>query len=120
MFTKALNKKPEDEEVFLDAQEAQLHPDAHPDGGLGCSDLQLLERQRGAIMEVIKTLGKNLITGMSICFSFLCSVFSCLFSDLMGGLRAADSGSNGTCTFMCSSNTPQLFHFYFVQATLIS
>ena len=53
----------EDDEVFLDAQEAQLHPDAHPEGGLGCSDLQLLERQRGAIMEVMKSLGKNLLTG---------------------------------------------------------
>ncbi|KAG7670021.1 putative Oxysterol-binding protein 9 [Nannochloris sp. 'desiccata'] len=57
------DKNSEDEEVFLDAQEAQLHPDAHPEGGLGCSDLQLLERQRGAILDVIKMLGRNLITG---------------------------------------------------------
>ncbi len=53
----------EEEEFFEDALEAQLHPDTHPDGGLGCSDLELLERQRGAIMEVVKNLGSNLLRG---------------------------------------------------------
>ncbi|KAL4458310.1 hypothetical protein ABPG75_013175 [Micractinium tetrahymenae] len=53
----------EDGEAFADAAEAHLHPDAHDEGGLACTNLELLEAQRGAIVEVIKSLGKNLLAG---------------------------------------------------------
>ena len=38
----------EDEELmdYVDAEEALLHEDAHPDGGLACMDKSLLSRQR--------------------------------------------------------------------------
>ena len=48
---------------FCDAEEAALHEDAHEDGGLGCTDLALLERQRGAIGAVAKSLGRKLLAG---------------------------------------------------------
>lgn len=53
----------EDGEAFTDAAEVHLHPDAHDEGGLACTNLELLEAQRGAIVEVIKSLGKNLLAG---------------------------------------------------------
>lgn len=53
----------EDGEAFTDAAEVQLHPDAHDEGGLACTNMQLLEAQRGAIVEVVKSLGRNLLTG---------------------------------------------------------
>ncbi|KAL4423109.1 hypothetical protein ABPG77_004792 [Micractinium sp. CCAP 211/92] len=53
----------EDGEAFADAAEAQLHPGAHDEGGLACTNMELLEAQRSAIVEVIKSLGRNLITG---------------------------------------------------------
>ncbi|GAB4822181.1 hypothetical protein N2152v2_009227 [Parachlorella kessleri] len=52
-----------DGETFDDAQEALLHRDAHEEGGLGFTDKELLERQRGAVVEVVKQLGSNLLTG---------------------------------------------------------
>jgi len=113
------DRRSEDEEVFLDAQEAQLHPDAHPDGGLGCSDLQLLERQRSAILEVVKTLGKNLITGMLVRFyRILCCVSSSLLSDLIGGLFYVHCPASVLSAPSFAHLTP--LRFYFKQATLIS
>lgn len=52
-----------DGEGFQDAFEAVLHPDAHEEGGIGFTDRELLERQRGAVVEVVKQLGSNLLTG---------------------------------------------------------
>ncbi|KAK9824358.1 hypothetical protein WJX72_009678 [[Myrmecia] bisecta] len=54
---------PADEDAFLDAEEAVLHCDAHPDGGFGFTNRQLLASQRNAVMEVIKEAGKSLLTG---------------------------------------------------------
>ncbi|PSC69671.1 Oxysterol-binding 9 [Micractinium conductrix] len=48
---------------FADATEAQLHPDAHEEGGLACTNKELMEAQRRAIVDVIKGLGKNLLAG---------------------------------------------------------
>eukprot|EP00887_Chlorella_sp_A99_P006233 scaffold3.g6233.t1 len=53
----------QDGDVFHESAEAHLHPDASEDGGLACNDTQLLQRQRSAIMQVVKTLGKNLLAG---------------------------------------------------------
>jgi len=43
--------------------QAHLHWDASEYGGLACTDSALLERQRAAIVEIMKTLGKNLLSG---------------------------------------------------------
>lgn len=50
-------------DCFADCHEAHLHPDAHSEGGLAFANLELLEAQRSAVVEVIKSLGKNLLTG---------------------------------------------------------
>lgn len=40
-----------------------LHPDAHPDGGYGLTDRALLDSQRAAIFDLVKDLGRALLTG---------------------------------------------------------
>ncbi|KAL6769012.1 hypothetical protein ACKKBF_B17130 [Auxenochlorella protothecoides x Auxenochlorella symbiontica] len=54
-----------DEDVFFEPLngEVHLHPDAHSDGGYACNNAELMKQQRGAIMEVVKGLGKNLLMG---------------------------------------------------------
>lgn len=34
-----------------------MHPDAHPEGGLGFVDKQLLESQRAAVLQLMKEVG---------------------------------------------------------------
>jgi len=43
--------------------EAELHPDAHEEGGLSCNNMELLKEQQQAITEWIKSMGKRLFTG---------------------------------------------------------
>ncbi|BDA40499.1 Oxysterol-binding protein-related protein 8 at N-terminal half [Coccomyxa sp. Obi] len=52
-----------DEESFEDAAETLLHADAHEEGGLAMNNRALLEQQRGAIFELIRDMGKQLLTG---------------------------------------------------------
>lgn len=51
------------EYVFYDAVDAVLHPDASPDGGILCTDKEVMERQKSAVVDIMKSLGKKLITG---------------------------------------------------------
>lgn len=51
------------EYVFYDAPDAELHPDASPDGGILCTDKEVMERQKSAVVDIMKSLGKKLITG---------------------------------------------------------
>ena len=53
----------EDGDTFVDAVDAHLSEDAHDDGGMACKDLSLLEKQRSAILDIMKTFSKNLLTG---------------------------------------------------------
>lgn len=43
--------------------QAYLHEHAHEEGGYGCQDAALIDRQRGVIVEVMKGIGKNLLSG---------------------------------------------------------
>jgi len=38
----------------------------HPTGGLICTDAEMLERQRGVLMNVVKQLAVNLLKGLTI------------------------------------------------------
>ena len=40
-----------------------LHADAHEEGGLAMNNRALLEQQRGAIFELVRDMGKQLLTG---------------------------------------------------------
>lgn len=51
------------EYVFYDAVDAALHPDASPDGGVLCTDKEVMERQKSAVVDIMKSLGKKLLTG---------------------------------------------------------
>lgn len=43
--------------------QAFLHPEASTDGGIACKNRALIEQQRGAILEMVKEMGKKLLTG---------------------------------------------------------
>lgn len=45
------------------AVQTLLHPDTHEEGGLAMNNRALLEQQRGAIFELIRDMGKQLLTG---------------------------------------------------------
>jgi hypothetical protein len=45
------------------AWQTLMHPDAHEEGGLAMNNRALLEQQRGAIFELIRDMGKQLLTG---------------------------------------------------------
>ena len=45
------------------ALQTLMHPDAHEEGGLAMNNRALLEQQRGAIFELIRDMGKQLLTG---------------------------------------------------------
>ncbi|GFH31221.1 uncharacterized protein HaLaN_30217, partial [Haematococcus lacustris] len=45
------------------AEPAQLHPDAHEEGGLACNNEELLKQQREAILGWVGSMGKKLFTG---------------------------------------------------------
>ena len=47
-------RRPVDAALFFPLPQTLLHPDAHPDGGLGLVDRALLDAQRQAIFELIK------------------------------------------------------------------
>jgi hypothetical protein len=49
--------------LFYDCDEAELHPDAAPDGGVLCTDASVMERQKSAVVDIMKSLGKKLLTG---------------------------------------------------------
>ncbi len=49
--------------LFYDCTEAALHPDAAPDGGVLCTDKGVMERQKSAVMDIMKGMGKKLLTG---------------------------------------------------------
>jgi len=53
----------EDDDEFHDSAEAILHPEAHEDGGFGFTNKELLARQRGVMTDIIKELGKKLLSG---------------------------------------------------------
>ena len=53
----------EDGTVFYDSVEAELHPDASADGGVLCTDETVMERQKSAVVDIMKSLGKKLLTG---------------------------------------------------------
>lgn len=53
----------EDEDDFHDASEAMLHPDAHEEGGIAFVNKELLEQQRSAIVELIKDMGRKILSG---------------------------------------------------------
>ena len=40
----------------IPAVQAQLHPDAHEEGGLAFNNKELLEKQRSSILELVKTV----------------------------------------------------------------
>lgn len=73
VFKRALGQQPVEEVtvvvedgieyVFYDAADAELHPDASPDGGILCMDKEVMERQKSAVVDIMKSLGKKLITG---------------------------------------------------------
>ncbi|CAL5225287.1 g8086 [Coccomyxa viridis] len=48
---------------FEEAAETLLHPDAHEDGGMAMNNRALLEQQRAAIFELVREMGKQLLTG---------------------------------------------------------
>ncbi|CAG9460107.1 unnamed protein product [Pedinophyceae sp. YPF-701] len=52
-----------DGDVFHDVQEAWLHDAASDEGGYACKDKETLERQRSAIFEFVKEVGKKIILG---------------------------------------------------------
>ena len=49
--------------LFYDCTEAGLHPDAAPDGGVLCTDKGVMERQKSAVVDIMKGMGKKLLTG---------------------------------------------------------
>lgn len=51
------------EQQLTDEEKALLHVDAHADGGLACNNKALWETQREAIMEWVKSMSKQLLTG---------------------------------------------------------
>jgi len=53
----------EDGTIFYDSVEAELHPDASADGGVLCTDETVMERQKSAVVDIMKSLGKKLLTG---------------------------------------------------------
>eukprot|EP00890_Picochlorum_soloecismus_P000117 jgi/Picsp_1/1105/NSC_04588-R1_oxysterol binding family protein len=53
----------EEGDEYYDALEAQLHPDACADGGIRCTDTQVMDRQKKAVVDIMKSLGKKLLTG---------------------------------------------------------
>ncbi|WIA33504.1 hypothetical protein OEZ86_006630 [Tetradesmus obliquus] len=58
-FFDQAKKYDEDTELML----AQLHPDAHEEGGLACNDKQLLIEMRECIMVWIKSMGRQILQG---------------------------------------------------------
>lgn len=52
-----------DNEAYSDPASALLHVDAHNDGGLGCNNQEVLDSQRGVVSDVVKQIGKQLLTG---------------------------------------------------------
>lgn len=40
-----------------------LHPEAHPEGGLACTNKRLMEQQREALLEWVGTMSRQLLTG---------------------------------------------------------
>ncbi|KAK9792709.1 hypothetical protein WJX73_008944 [Symbiochloris irregularis] len=53
----------QEDDEFHDAPEALLHPEAHEEGGIAFTNKELLDQQRGAIMEIVKDMGRKLLTG---------------------------------------------------------
>lgn len=53
----------EEGNLYYDAQEACLHPDASPDGGILCTDTEVMDRQRSAVIDIMKSLGRKLLSG---------------------------------------------------------
>ena len=49
--------------LFYDCVEASLHPDAAPDGGILCTDKGVMERQKSAVVDIMKEMGRKLLTG---------------------------------------------------------
>lgn len=49
--------------LFYDCEEASLHPDAAPEGGVLCTDKGVMERQKSAAVDIMKGIGKKLLTG---------------------------------------------------------
>lgn len=56
--------QPSEDEFFdADEPEDELHPEAHEDGGFGFTNRELLASQRAAIMDLVKEVGKRMLTG---------------------------------------------------------